>query len=398
VVVSTETQAATPTRAELVRRAQDLVPLIKEKASWTEENRRLHPEVVEAIGAAGLFKLRVPARHGGAEADTTTLVDVATQLGSADGSTSWVTSVYWIPSWMTGLFPEHVQEEVFSTPDVRIAGTLAPSATAVPTAGGITVNGQWGFVSGALHANWQEIIAVLMTEPEPYPVLALVPISDLTVHDDWHTTGLQGTGSVTTTATDLFVPADRVLPLPVVLNGQPTSPQAGAISNAPLLPVAAASSVGTALGLAKGAREHFLSSLPNRKITYTDYASQAQAPLTHHQLADATLALDAAIFHAHRLAGDVDSRATGPGAAASWTLEERVRARADLGAACRLAKQSVDTIASASGGSSIFATHPVQRIARDINALTLHALMHPDTNSELYGRILADQPPNTLYL
>jgi hypothetical protein len=75
-----------------------------------------------------------------------------------------------------------------------------------------------------------------------------------------------------------------------------------------------------------------------------------------------------------------------------------VRARGDMGAVCRLAKEAVDVLASASGGSSIYRDVPIQRIARDVNAVNLHALMHPDTNFELYGRVLCGLPPDTLYI
>ena len=75
-----------------------------------------------------------------------------------------------------------------------------------------------------------------------------------------------------------------------------------------------------------------------------------------------------------------------------------LRARADMGAVCRLAKEAVDVLASASGGSSIYRDVPIQRIARDVNAVNLHALMHPDTNFELYGRVLCGLSPDTLYI
>ena len=65
---------------------------------------------------------------------------------------------------------------------------------------------------------------------------------------------------------------------------------------------------------------------------------------------------------------------------------------------CRLAKQAVDIFATASGGSSIYRDVPIQRISRDVNAVNLHALMHPDTNDELYGRVLCGLEPNTLYV
>src|SRR5687768_12421429 len=151
-----------PTREELVRRAGELKPILQKHAVWSEENRRLHDESIAALADAGLFKLRTPARYGGYEADTRTLIDVATELGQGDGSASWIASVYWIPTWMAGMFPDEVQDEVFSTPDARVCGTLSPSAMAAPAEGGIVVNGKWGFISGALHAHWQEIIAVLI--------------------------------------------------------------------------------------------------------------------------------------------------------------------------------------------------------------------------------------------
>ncbi|MEV7966124.1 acyl-CoA dehydrogenase family protein [Sphaerisporangium sp. NPDC088356] len=387
-----------PTREQLARRASELVPVLRKNAAWAEENRRIHEESIEALADAGVFKLRVPIRYGGYESDTRTLVDVASELGRADGSTSWVASVYWIPTWMACLFPDQVQDEVFSTPDVRVCGTLSPTAMAAPVEGGIVVNGKWGFISGALHSHWQVVVAILVGgEGEPAPIMALVPISDLQIADDWYTAGLKGTGSVSTIAQDVFIPSERVLHLGAVLQGQSAS-QANAerpIYRTPLLPVASASSVGTVVGMAKGAKETFLERLPERKITYTGYGSQSEAPLTHLQVADASMKIDEAEFHAHRLTSLVDTKGV---EGAAWTLEERARARADMGAVCRLAKEAVDIFNTASGGGSIYSHVPIQRIARDIQAVNLHALMHPNTNAELYGRILCGLEPNTLYI
>ncbi len=387
-----------PTREELVHRATQTAPVLRKNAAWSEENRRLHDESIEALADAGIFRLRTPARYGGYEADTRTLVDIATELGRADGATSWVASVYWIPTWMTCMFPDEVQDEVFATPDVRVCGTLSPSGMAAPAEGGVVLNGKWGFISGALHSHWQEIIAIFIPpDGEPYPIIALVPMSDLLIVDDWHTWGLRGTGSVSTVAQDVFIPAERVLPLPAVLQGQGSSElNAGSpIYRAPLLPVASASSVGTVVGLAKAARDAFDKRLPDRKITYTSYESQREAPITHLQIAEAAMKIDEAQFHAHRLSALVDTKSA---EGTPWKLEDRALARGDLGAVCRLADQAAGTLAVASGGSSIYNSVPIQRIARDISAVSLHALMHPDTNAELYGRVLCGLEPNTLYI
>ncbi|MEO3867433.1 acyl-CoA dehydrogenase family protein [Nonomuraea sp. B12E4] len=387
-----------PTREQLVGRASELAPTLQKHALWAEENGRLHDETIEALTDAGMFKLRTPVRYGGYESDTRTVAEVAAALGAGDGSAGWVTSVYWIATWGAAAFPDEVQDEVFATPDVRVCGTLSPSAMATPAEGGVVLNGKWAFISGATHAHWQMIVAVLVSEgSEPYPIIGLVPMSDLRIVDDWNTSGLKGTGSVSTVAVDVFVPAARVLPLPAVLQGQVASRLNAErpIYRVPLLPVASASSVGTVLGLARGAWDAFFERLPQRKITYTDYAAQAQAPLTHLQVAEAAVKIDQAEFHVRRLTELVDRKGED---ATPWTVEERVKARADMGMVVRLGKEAVDILATASGGSSIYSDQPIQRITRDVQAVSLHALMHPDTNAELYGRVLCGLAPNTLYL
>jgi alkylation response protein AidB-like acyl-CoA dehydrogenase len=388
----------TPTQAELVRRVADLAPLLRSHTDRAEENRRLADETVDALTEAGLFKMRVPARFGGYESDADTMVAVATELARADASAAWTTGVSWITTFMAGLFPDEVQDEVFATPDLRTCGTLSPSALAEPVDGGIVVNGRWGFVSGALHSQWQILVAMMPTpDGRQLPIMAIAPVADLHIVDDWHTTGLRASGSVTTVAENLFVPGARILPLPAVLQEQYASTQNAdsVIFRGPLLPTASASSVGTVVGLARAAIDTFLQRLPDRKITYTTYGSQAEAPLTHRQVADATLRADAAEFHAQRVARLLDAK---NGAGRPWTLRERAQARADLGRACQLALESVQILRQASGGSSIYTSVPIRRIEQDVQAINLHALMHADTNLELYGRVLCGLEPNTFYL
>jgi len=387
-----------PSRAELVSRASELVPLLREHTAWTEEHRRLSDEAIQAVTDAGILKMRAPARYGGYESDMRTLVAVLTELGRGDASVSWTVSVWSICSWLVGLFPDAVQDEVFATPDVRVCGLLSPSGTAVAKDGGYVVNGRWAFNTGSLQSHWNSLVAMLtMPDGTQQPVMALVPVSDLKIIDDWYTTGLRGTGSVTTVATELFVPAERMLPMGPVMHEQYASVlNAGSpIYQTPMLLTAATSTVGTVLGLGAAAKEAFFERLPGRKITYTEYARQSEAPLTHLQIADATVRIDEAEFHAYRAASLLDEKgATGD----PWSLEERAGVRADIGAACQRTKEAINIMSTASGASSIYSDVPIQRIERDMQALSLHAILHPNTNLELYGRILCGMPPNTMYL
>lgn len=388
-----------PPRTELVRRASNLVPLLRKNAQRTEDNRRLLDEVVDAMADAGFFKMRVPARYGGYESDTGTQAAVTAELARGDGAAGWTMSVWTIPGWMVGLFPDEVQDEVYATENVRVCGTLSPSAVATPAKGGLVVNGQWGFISGAPHSHWQEIIAMAPTPDGQgqWPVMALVPMSDLEQVDDWYAAGLRASGSITTVAKDLFVPEQRVLPLVGVLQEQYASRLNADLPmyRAPLLGVAAASSVGTLVGLARAAQDVFMERLGDRKITYTDYTSQRAAPITHLQVGQAAMKIDQTAFHADRVTGMTDDKSrTGE----PWKLEERARSRADVAACCQLAKEVVEIFAGASGGSSIYDSVPIQRILRDVNAINLHALMVPSTNYELYGRVLCGLGANSTYI
>jgi alkylation response protein AidB-like acyl-CoA dehydrogenase len=287
---------------------------------------------------------------------------------------------------------------VFSTPDVRVCGTLSPTGVAERRPGGVVLNGKWGFISGARHSHWQEIIAVILSpDGPPEPIMALVPMSDLEIADDWYSSGLCGSGSVSTIASDVFIPEERVLSLGAVLHEQYSSTLNADLPmyRAPLLGVAAATTVGTVIGLAKGALELFFERLPGRKITYTSYDSQQDAPVTHLQVAEAALKTDEAEFHGFRVADLVDSKGL---SGEPWTMLERARARADVGAVSQLGKQAVDILSNASGGSSIYRSVPIQRIARDVQAINLHALINPATNQELYGRVLSGLEPNTFYI
>jgi alkylation response protein AidB-like acyl-CoA dehydrogenase len=387
-----------PPRDELVRRASELVPLLREKAIWTEENRRLHEETIEALTESGILKMRVPVRYGGYESDMCTVIDVLSELGRGDGSTSWTVAVWAISTWMVGLFPDEVQDEVFATPDVRISGILSPSAIAVPTGGGVLLNGRWSFNTGAKQSKWNTNAAVLATSDGGHePIMTAIPITDLEIIDDWHTSGLRGSGSVSTVAKDVFVPRERVLSMVPVLQGQHRSKlNANApIFKAPFMPTACTTVSGTPLGLAKAARDAFFERLPGRRIAYTNYENQSEAPLTHLQVAEAVTKIDEAEFHAYRAANMIDTK--GP-TGEPWTLEERARVRMDLGAVCQRAKEAVGILDTASGGSSIYRDVPIQRIERDIQTLNLHAILHPNTNLELYGRVLCGLDSNTPYI
>ncbi|NUR30414.1 MAG: acyl-CoA dehydrogenase [Catenulispora sp.] len=385
--------SAIPTREDLVKRAAQLTPLLRERAPWIEQNRRLPDDVVAALEESSLLRMRVPRQYGGFESDARTLIDVHAEIAKGDGSVAFCLSVWSLINWLAGRFPDHVQDEGVAQPNVRVCGNISPTGTARKVDGGYLYTGKWRFSSGVLHSQWIFTAAML----DGQPMTALIPTAEMGIVDDWHVVGLRGTGSVTTQATDLFVPAERVVAQADLFSPQNQSDNNSgkAIYDIPLLVTSTVATSGQAIGAARYAMETFLERLPGRPITYTYYTSQREAAVTHLKVGEAALLTEEAETRAHKFAELIEAKAE---INEPWTTEERVYSRVQLGRVAQLSRQAVDILASISGASSIYENVPIQRIQRNLHAMSIHALTFPETNIELYGRSLVGLEPNTPFL
>src|SRR3981189_828567 len=88
-VVSLPSGRGADGHAAMVARAKALIPTLRERASMTEQLRRLPPETERDLHDAGLFRIVQPKRVGGSELDYVALVDCADALGQADASVAW---------------------------------------------------------------------------------------------------------------------------------------------------------------------------------------------------------------------------------------------------------------------------------------------------------------------
>ena len=379
----------------LVERAAGLVPMLRERAIDAEKARRVAPETFDALSAADIFRMTAPARYGGYEVDFETQCDVLAEIARGCPSTSWVATILSAMSWLVGVFPDEAQDEIFADGDPRISGVFSPTGVGTPKDGGLVVNGRWGFNTGGHGSKWTVINAVVPASDGSMgtPTCVLAPSRDLRRLDDWYASGMAATGSETIVAENLFVPAHRTMPLPMMLEAKypPRHNAANPYFNYPLAPVLTVNAGGTAVGAARGALEAFHERLPGRGITYTNYPNKSEAAVTHLQVGEATLKIESADAHMRRGCAILDDSLGTP-----MTLEARVKSRAHISYSTGLAREAVDTLFYASGASAIQSNVPIQRLQRDIQALANHAIMHPQTTIELYGRILCGLPPNTL--
>ena len=380
----------------LLERTGALLPLLRENAPRTEQDRRVVDENIEALTDAGVFRMTVGRHFGGYESSLETQYEVLAAIASACPSTGWVATILTAMLWNTGMFADEAQDEVFGDPRVRVASVFAPGGQGRPVDGGVVISGRWPFNTGCLHSQWAILTALVPDESGALaPASHLIPYSELTILDDWYATGMAGTGSNTTIAEEVFVPSHRVLPLAAQLSLDFPSVRN---HDAPYWRVPAVSflisqAAGAPVGVAQGALAAFMERLPGRAITYTDYASQAEAPITHLQIGEAMMKIHSADAHGRRsiaLAAEAPSR--------EFTIEDRALLRAHAAYATALSCEAVNILYHASGASAIQAGVPIQRYQRDIQALANHAFLTDTTSLELLGRVVCGLPPNTVFI
>jgi 3-hydroxy-9,10-secoandrosta-1,3,5(10)-triene-9,17-dione monooxygenase len=99
-------------------------------------------------------------------------------------------------------------------------------------------------------------------------------------------------------------------------------------------------------------------------VTFTTYARQSDSAVVQHQVAEATLDIDAAYLHLMNAAEQVHSAA-----AVGQPLDylSRARMRGVVGYATKLLRQAVNTLASMGGASGFANASPLQRMWRDVN-------------------------------
>jgi alkylation response protein AidB-like acyl-CoA dehydrogenase len=378
------------TTTDILTAVEELAPTIAARAEEIERARRLPPDLVDRLRAAGCFRMLVPRSHGGAELDLTALLRVIEQLAAADGSAGWTVMIGCEAPVILGLLPRQTFDAVFAGgPDVIIGGALNPTGVATPTDGGFRVGGRWSFASGCQHADW--FIAHCLVDggdgAEPAVRMMLLPADDVHIEDTWWVSGLRGTGSHDFVVDDVFVPADRTF----ALGDDPCVD--GTLHRVPELSLSTLGFAAVALGIAQGALDEILG-LGTAKVPAFGTAVLAANPLFQHQLAEADARLRAArsLLHADAAAAWATADACAP-----FTPEHRARIRSTATWVVQAAAAVVDMAYTAGGGTSIRSSSPLQRRLRDVHAVTQHFALKLDTYT-LAGAVLTGQDVDTTFL
>jgi alkylation response protein AidB-like acyl-CoA dehydrogenase len=376
-------------RRRLIEIAASFRELLAENAAAGDRERRVPEHVIRALADAGLFKLSVPKRYRGHEADVRTIIDVASTLAEGDGSTAWVVTLINTVAIAVGMLPERAQDEVFgANPEARVAGVFSPRGESRRVDGGFRVSGEWYYGSGSLHADWVMVGFPLVNEAgETVDFgLGLIPHEDYEIRDTWFVVGMRGSGSNGIVAEDVFIPDHRILSVGEAINGRfPTEFADESLYHSAFHPAFTLVLTGAQLGMGRAALKYVVDVADRRTIANTIYTRQRDSVGFQLQIADAAALIDTAHLHVYRAAEDIDGAAR-RGENPSYRLRARLRSDAARAASC--IKEAIDILITAHGAGSFAESSPIQRAWRDSNIALRHGTLVPPATREIYGKSL----------
>lgn len=376
----------------VLERTAALVPWLSEEAARIEEARRIPDDVAERLFETGLFDLMRPSRFGGFGASPRYAWEATFNIGRGCSSSAWLCGLTSANIMMLGKFSAEAQAEVFAdgvSPIVpMLTGGVGQDIRVELVDGGIILSGRWRYASGVDISDW---LGLLVNIPDsvgtPVPCIVLVGQSEFDIdHQSWRVIGMRGTGSKNVALDRSFVPSHRFMSWADLQAGKkhPTSPNDESCYDFPLNTAFAMSVLAPTLGVASGCSEECIKIMRSRissgnqqaqindKIAQVDAGgSSAAMSLLRDFLINETAAIEERI-----------------GQAGVLTPEERGLSRTKVAIASRQALSSAQRLFAALGGSLLPEGTRIERLFRDIHAMSSHFLLQPEPISEAYGRLL----------
>lgn len=376
----------------LVERLVELRPWLRSMQGEAERQRRIPQETVERLDAIGVYSLATPARFGGADFSSRELFEIYEALGRGCGATAWTLWASTGGNMWSAAFPESVVRPVYDAPWVgnrtcAVGGsTRRLSGTARQVEGGWMIKGAWPFATASLHASHAYLAVYYDPADDSKVGMVLLPKQSYAIKDDWDAMGLAATGSATIVIEDeLFVPDERFSTPQMLIDRLAELKQQGIGLRPGGLGRSIMVGAGNAVGMAEYALELFLDGIGKKAIAYSPYARQQDAPVTHLNAGYVRMQIKAARRVAEATLDEFDRLHAEGG---DIEVSDTVRYHADAAFVWDTCATAVETLFKASGASGIAKKQPLQLVARNCRAGSMHAAHNIQTCMENYGRQL----------
>ena len=382
-------------RKLLLERVEAIAPVLRASGPKSEEQGALAPEAVQALRDNGLFKLKLCAELGGAEADPLTEMLVLEAIAYHDFTSGWCAMVGATSLAGLGAFlPTAGLAQVFKDSHVPTASiSVFPAGRATRESEGYRVSGRWRFNSGIRHAEW--VIGGSLIEggaengAKPQAILIVVPKKDVTLYDNWTTaSGLRGTGSGDCSIDKLYVPRDLTFSWDL-LNPKPL--RGGPSYLMPPFAYVAKEHGSVAIGGARRALDELITIATTTRGTFR--ASKLdERQVVHRFIGEADLKLRSARALMHeRYAALFDKLLAGQRPDAADIADVRAIAVHATDVAVWIATQAYHF----AGNTGLHHPHVIGRLLRDLNTAGIHQVMS-DTAYENHGKIRLGLPADPL--
>jgi 3-hydroxy-9,10-secoandrosta-1,3,5(10)-triene-9,17-dione monooxygenase len=359
-----------PGTDDIIAAARSLVPTLRERAAEAARRRCVPAETIADFQRTQLIRIAQPARFGGFEFDWEVHCEVSEILSAADGSQAWIQGIMANHAHMLGTFPLQAQEDVWGRdPSALISASFEPKGRARRTRDGFVLSGTYSFASGIDYADW--LICGGFVEDGGRldgPHFFLVPRADVEVIDDWHTMGLEGTGSKSFHVREAVIPLHRLLDGEQARVGEAagTRVNSALVYRTPRGGVTATGFAAMCVGMARSVLDEWLAfSGPRRKRT--DAAWGQAGNLT--TAAEAAVRIDAARELYLGTIRDTMGRLRAGVRADDFEL---LTARRNVSYCCKLAFEAGTLLFRAAGGSAIFANQRIGQQYRNLMAGSAH--------------------------
>lgn len=380
-------------RAPLIERARALAPLVRQHAAESEELRRLASPVVDALHAAGLFRMMLPEEFGGAGLNPVEALPILEEIAAADGSAGWNLAIgAGNNAFLALLDDERALAELVSDPRALGAGSINPTSLRLaPADGGYRVSGMLRFASGIHQATWLVAGGFVLENEKPRTaadgipeiVGAFFPAKAARVLDTWRPSGMAGTGSHDAVLDDVFVPAAFTFEFRNT-RPRPRDPLAAL----PIFSRLGATLSAVALGIARRALEELVA-LAAKKAPLMSARPLREHPRVQIDVARARGLVEAGRAHLEGVAGMILARVA---AGAPASVDDQVRLRLSYLSAVEHAAQATDLVRNAAGMNAVLAAEPLARCFRDQHALTQH-LAVSSAHYERVGKVILGLDP-----
>jgi 3-hydroxy-9,10-secoandrosta-1,3,5(10)-triene-9,17-dione monooxygenase len=366
---------------------RDLLPAFRERADETERLRQVPDASVKELEETGFFRLLQPKRFDGLEGDPVDFFTAVSLIGSACGSTGWISSVLGVHPWQVALFHDDAQQAVWGEDtSVRLSSSYAPTGKATVADGGYMLQGRWSFSSGSAHATWV-LLGGLVSNDEGQIVdfkTFLVPSDKYDIVDVWNVVGLAGTGSNDIVVEETFIPEEFTLSMSDTGRcygpGQEQNP--GDLYKLPFHSLFTTTISSPIIGMAKGAyAEHVEMQQARVRAAYAGEKASSD-PFAAVRIARASSEIDAAwALTMANIREEQELVAKGE----KIPLSLRLRVRRDQVLGTQRAIDAIDDLFEASGGRALANGTYLQRAWRDAHAGRVHAANDPERALQMYG-------------